>query len=32
MAKASYEFKKEIVNVYMNCEGEYWFLANKYGL
>lgn len=32
MAKYIYEFKKEIVNAYMNGEEWYKFLENKYGL
>jgi transposase len=32
MAKYSYEFKKEIVNAYMNNEGGIKFLGNKYGV
>ncbi|WP_308415563.1 IS3 family transposase [Sporanaerobium hydrogeniformans] len=32
MAKYDYEFKKKIVNAYMNGEGGKRFLANKYGV
>ena len=32
MAKYDYEFKKTIVNAYMNGEGGKRFLANKYGV
>jgi len=32
MAKYDYEFKKTIVNEYMNSEGGRQFLANKYGV
>lgn len=32
MAKYDYEFKKKIVNAYMNSEGGIYFLANKYGV
>jgi transposase len=32
MAKYSFEFKKKIVQAYMNGEGGYIFLANKYGI
>ncbi len=32
MAKYDYEFKKRIVNSYMNGEGGKNFLANKYGV
>lgn len=32
MAKYDYEFKKKIVNAYMNGEGGKQFLANKYGI
>ena len=32
MAKYNYEFKKKIVNAYMNGEGGKQFLANKYGV
>ena len=32
MAKYDYEFKKKIVNAYMNGEGGKQFLANKYGV
>jgi len=32
MAKYDYEFKKKIVNAYMNGEGGKKFLANKYGV
>ncbi len=30
MAKYSYEFKKKVVDAYLNGEGGYVFLANKY--
>ena len=32
MAKYDYEFKKKVVNAYMNGEGGKRFLANKYGV
>lgn len=32
MAKYDYEFKKKIVNAYMNGEGGRQYLANKYGV
>ena len=32
MAKYDYEFKKKVVNAYMNGEGGKQFLANKYGV
>ena len=32
MAKYNYEFKKKVVNAYMNGEGGKQFLANKYGV
>lgn len=32
MAKYDYEFKKKIVNAYMNSEGGKQFLANKFGV
>jgi transposase len=32
MAKYSYELKKKIVNEYLNGEGSYEYLANKYGI
>lgn len=32
MAKYSYEFKKQVVNAYLNGEGGYSYLAEKYGV
>ena len=32
MAKYNYEFKKKIVNAYLNGEGGYRYLANLYGI
>ncbi len=32
MAKYSYEFKKKVVNDYLNNKGSYEFLANKHGI
>jgi transposase-like protein len=32
MAKYSFEFKKKIVQAYLNGEGGYTFLADKYGV
>ena len=32
MAKYSYEFKKKVVQAYLNGEGSYVHLANKYGV
>lgn len=32
MAKYNYEFKKKIVQAYLNGEGGYSYLANKYGV
>ena len=32
MAKYSYDFKKKIVDEYINNEGGYHYLANKYRL
>ncbi len=32
MAKYSYEFKKKIIDEYLNNEGGLVFLANKYGV
>lgn len=32
MAKYSYEFKKGVVQSYLNCEGGYKYLAKKYGV
>lgn len=32
MAKYSYEFKKKVVNAYLNGEGGYAFLAETYGV
>ncbi|MHC1747184.1 MAG: IS3 family transposase [Cellulosilyticaceae bacterium] len=32
MAKYSYEFKKQVVNAYLNGEGGYTYLAEKYGV
>jgi transposase len=32
MAKYSYELKKEIVDAYLNGEGGYYFLSQKYGI
>ena len=32
MSKYSYEFKKQVVNAYLNGEGGYTYLANKFGI
>lgn len=32
MSKYSFEFKKQIVNAYLNGEGGYTYLANKFGI
>ena len=32
MAKYSFEFKKKVVNAYLNGEGGYGYLANQYGV
>ena len=32
MAKYSYEFKKKVVQAYLNGEGSYDYLSNKYGI
>ena len=32
MAKYSFEFKKKVVKLYLNGEGGYTYLANKYGI
>lgn len=32
MAKYSFEFKKKVVKSYLNGEGGYTYLANKYGI
>ena len=32
MAKYSFEFKKKIVNAYLNGEGGYMYLTKKYGV
>lgn len=32
MAKYSFEFKKRIVNAYLNGEGGYMYLTKKYGV
>ena len=32
MAKYSFEFKKKVVKSYLNGEGGYTYLANKYGV
>lgn len=32
MSKYSFEFKKQVVNAYLNGEGGYTYLANKFGI
>jgi transposase-like protein len=32
MAKYNYEFKKKIIQAYLNGEGGYKYLADKYGI
>ena len=32
MSKYSYEFKKQVVNAYLNGKGGYTYLANKFGI
>ncbi len=32
MFKYSFEFKKQVVNAYLNGEGGYTYLANKFGI
>ena len=32
MSKYSFEFKKQVVNAYLNGEGSYIYLANKFGI
>ena len=32
MSKYSFEFKKNVVNAYLNGEGGYGFLAKKFGI
>ena len=32
MSKYSFEFKKQVVNAYLNGEGGYIYLANKFGI